>query len=419
MWALAVAVYLAAVFHRNGLAVASITAEHRFHVGPAVLSAFVAVQLGVYALMQIPSGAMADRYGSRRMLIAACALMFAGETVFAVAPDAAVALLGRGLVGLGDAVTFLSVLRLVQNWFPVTRYGMLAAATSLVGGVGQLVSTVPLHLLLVHLGWEPTFLLSAALTAALVVPVSTRLRDRPVAAPGANPTGAPATHPPLRAAVRASMAVRGTWRGMWVHFALTGPYAVFTALWGYPFLVRAEHYSPSRASAALALVVLASIAGAIPVGQLMARAPAQRETLVYFTCAALLGAWLAVLVTGPGHVPPWVVVWLLVATGIGAPASAVAFDFAREANPHERGGTATGVVNIGGFSAAVVANLVIGAVLGALGHGPGSWRYALVVVPAMPLIGLAGFWFCSRPPNKNRKRIFMHTSEPIRTITPA
>lgn len=142
MWAVAVSVYLTAVFHRSGLAVASLDAEQRFHIGPSVLAVFVAVQLGIYAAMQIPTGAMADRYGPRRMLTAAITLMGAGELAFALTHDAGAALIGRGLVGLGDAVTFLSVLRLVQNWFPVSRYGLLAAITSLVGGVGQLVSTV-------------------------------------------------------------------------------------------------------------------------------------------------------------------------------------------------------------------------------------------------------------------------------------
>jgi hypothetical protein len=51
---------------------------------------------------------------------------------------------------------------------------------------------------------------------------------------------------------------------------------------------------------------------------------------------------------------------VVVATGLGASVSVIAFDLAREANPPERGGTATGVVNIGGFACAVLADLVIG-----------------------------------------------------------
>jgi hypothetical protein len=40
-WAIAVGVYLAAVFHRTSLGVAGLQAEARFHIGPSELSTFV------------------------------------------------------------------------------------------------------------------------------------------------------------------------------------------------------------------------------------------------------------------------------------------------------------------------------------------------------------------------------------------
>ena len=70
-WGLAVSAYFVAVFHRTSLGVASLEAERRFHTGPSVLATFVAAQLAVYAGLQIPTGAMADRFGPRRMLTAA------------------------------------------------------------------------------------------------------------------------------------------------------------------------------------------------------------------------------------------------------------------------------------------------------------------------------------------------------------
>lgn len=395
MWGLAVSVYLTAVFHRSGLAVASITAERRFHIGPSVLATLVAVQLGVYALMQIPSGAMTDRFGSRRMLAAAVVFMGAGEIVFALATNAGVALVGRGLVGLGDAVTFLSVLRLVQNWFPVTHYGLLAAITGLVGYIGQLVSTVPLHASLVHLGWTTTFAASGAVTLAVGVPMVAWVRNRPESSPADGRASAPTARPNMAHAVRQVMSRRSTWNGMWAHLSLTGPFVLFTALWGYPFLVRAEHYSAARASEALALVVLAAVAGAPLVGLLLVRAPQHRAALVFTSGSLLLATWVVVLALGPGHDPGWLLFCLLVATGFGGPASVAAFDLARQANPPEQGGAATGVVNIGGFAGAVVADLLIGLLLDTVGHGghsPAAFRGAMTVVPVMIAAGLIAFW---------------------------
>lgn len=406
MWALAVSVYFTAVFHRSGLAVASLQAERRFGIGPSVLAAFVAVQLGLYAAMQIPTGAMADRFGPRRMLVAAVALMGAGELLFALTRSPALALVGRALVGLGDAVTFLNVLRLAQNWFPVSRYGLLASLTGLVGGVGQLVSTVPLHLSLAHLGWTTTFASTGVITMAIGVPVWLALRDRPGAdqqADDGRPADAgsgPVAHLlPMVASVREVMRRRGTWRAMWAHFTLTGPFVVFTALWGYPFLVRAVHYRSARASDALALVVLTAVVAAPPVGLLMVRAPRHRPTLVYAVASLLVACWVVTLAIGPGRDPAWDVVALLVVTGVGGPASAVAFDLAREANPPARGGAATGVVNIGGFTAAVIVDLVIGGVLATVGHGghtSSGFTWAMAAIPSAVVFGMVAFWWSGR-----------------------
>jgi MFS family permease len=396
VWALGVSAYFVAVFHRTSLGVASLDAERRFHVGPSVLATFVAAQLGLYALLQIPTGAMADRFGPRRMLTVALVFLAAGEALFGWGTTAGTALAGRALVGVGDGLTFLNVLRLVQNWFPATRYGLVTALTSLVGGVGQLISTVPLRESLVHLGWVVTFTGSAAATVAVGVVIALFLREHPD----------PAARLPLRErpnmrrSVRNAMRTPGTWRGTWVHFTLSGPFVVFTSLWGYPFLVRAEHYTGRSASFALGLVVVSAVVSAPLVGILIIRRPRARVGAVTTTALVLVASWGLVLGWGDRPAPLGLVLLLIVVTGVAGSTSVIAFDLAREANPPERGGAATGVVNIGGFAFAVVADLAIGWIIDAVGHGAhqaSGYRPALVVVPFMMALGLVQVGRLRRP----------------------
>lgn len=380
--------YLLAVFHRTSLGVAAIDAEHRFHIGPSVLGAFVAVQLGLYAALQIPTGAAADRFGPRRMLTTALVFMALGEALFALSHGVPLGIAGRALVGIGDALTFLSVLRLVQNWFPSSRYGLLASLTGLVGAVGQLISTVPLRESLSHLHWGPTFAATAVVTALFAVVLVASLRDRPSDAPVRS------AEEPMSYAVRAVMGRAGTWQGMWAHFALTGPFVVFTALWGYPFLVRVQHYSGATASVVLAGVVTTTIVSAPVVGFLMSHAPRTRPAIVLSSMVLLLAAWGLVLLWRSTPVPTVCIVVLTIATGIAAPTSVVGFDLARQANRADRGGAATGVVNIGGFTGAVVVDVLIGTLLSTVGHGgrdPGGFRLAMSLVPAMVVVGMALF----------------------------
>ena len=126
IWAIAVLVYLAAVFHRTSLGVASIEASARFGLGPAALGTFTVLQVGVYALMQIPTGLLVDRYGPRRVLTVAALLMGLGQLLFAFATSYPLGLLARAVLGVGDAMTFVSVLRLVAAHFPARRYAALA-----------------------------------------------------------------------------------------------------------------------------------------------------------------------------------------------------------------------------------------------------------------------------------------------------
>ena len=119
------------------LGVAAFEAERRYHVGAGALSAFTAVQLGVYLAMQVPVGLAADRIGPRRSLATGMAAIAAGEAIFALSGTLGAGLAGRALIGLGDAFIFVNVLRVAHTWFEPRRAAVLTALTSLLGALGQ------------------------------------------------------------------------------------------------------------------------------------------------------------------------------------------------------------------------------------------------------------------------------------------
>jgi MFS family permease len=201
MWGLGALCYLTALFHRMSLSVAGLTAQQRFSIDATGLAAFSVVQLVLYATLQVPVGAAADRFGPRRLLLAGMASMAAGSTVFALATAYPVAMIGRALIGAGDACLFVNVLRLAHNWFPGRRYALVAALTGMIGGLGQLIATAPLAALLTGFGWTTAFLAAGVVTAALLAVVGLMLRDGPEGA--ATPVS---TGEPLRESLRARVA---------------------------------------------------------------------------------------------------------------------------------------------------------------------------------------------------------------------
>src|SRR3954469_24590825 len=232
VWGFAAGLYFVAVFHRMVLGVAALEAERRYHVGAGALSAFTAVQLAVYLAMQVPVGLAADRIGPRRSLAAGMAAIAVGEAVFALSGTLGAGLAGRALIGLGDAFIFVNVLRVAHTWFPPARAALLTALTSLLGALGQLLTTVPAHLALDGLGWTATFAGVAAVTAALALAALGVVRDAPAGEASAAPG-----HDRMLATLRAAWRQRRTRLGFWAHFGLMTPFVTMTALWGYPWLV--------------------------------------------------------------------------------------------------------------------------------------------------------------------------------------
>ena len=390
VFGVAVLAYVAAVLGRSSLAATGVAAAERFDVSSGVLSLLAVLQLAVYAALQIPAGVLADRLGPRRLIAGGAVLVAVGQVVLALAAPFWLALAGRMLVGAGDAVTFVSVLRLIPSWFPARQVPVLNQLAGILGQLGQVVSAVPLAALVVGAGWTPAYLAAGGTAVLVAVLVLAVVRDGPAGA-GEGTSPGPAVAGGLGAALREP----GVRMAFWCHLAAPFPGNVFGLLWGFPFLTGGEGVAGGTARALLALYVVAGIVIGPLLGMLAGRWPSRRVRLVVTSVLAQAGAWLLVL-AWPGPAPLAVLVLHVVVLGGGGPASLVAFDIARAAVPPERLGRASGIVNVGGFVSTVVVVLLVGLALDLQGAGtPATYdltafRVAMLVQIPVWAVALAG-----------------------------
>ncbi|MDT0305158.1 MFS transporter [Streptomonospora wellingtoniae] len=381
VWGIGVTVYFLAMFHRNGLGAAALEAQERFDAGPALLSLLPMLQLLVYVVLQVPTGLLADKVGPRVSLTAGAVLMAAGVALFAAAPSVEPAIAGRVLIGMGDAVTFLNVIRLAALWFPRSRYALVSGLTGVAGGVGQAASVAPLSFALHGLGWTGAFLAFSAVTLLMSLLVLTVVRDRPT---GPLPAG---TLPRVRAleSITEALRTRGPRLGMVHHAAIMPPYTMLGVLWGYPFLVEGVGFDPAVAGTLLSGIGAAVLWVSPLIGALAGRYPGVRRPLATTLASMFAVGWLAV-VGWPGGLPPsWIVLAVMVVSAAGAVAApALSFDFARDGLPAERTGVASGLVNMSGFLTTVVVTVAAGMVLEA---GAG---FQAAFVPLTATTALAG-----------------------------
>jgi len=412
VWSVAVGAYVVAIMNRSSLGVATLEVTDLFGVSSALLATMAVAQLVVYALLQVPVGVLLDRYGPRVLVASGAAGMALGQTVLALAPSAGWVLAGRVLVGAGDALTFVSVVRLVPAWFAARRVPVMTQLTGSLGQLGQVLSAVPVVALLHAEGWRTTFLSVAAVGVVATIAVLAVVRDAPAETDG--PAGAlagdapagQAAEPGVAAGLAAGAAsapapwwrvglLRRRWRparareprepgalravlrdpgarlAFWMHFSGQFSNHVVVLLWGFAFFVEGQGRTPGEASALLTLNVVAAVVAGPVIGVVVGRHPRARMPLALGTSAAIGLAWLSVtLPTAP--VPYAVLCLFVVVVAVGGPTSLVAFDVARSCTPPRRLGTATGFVNTGGFVGALATMLVVGVVLDAASGGAGA-----------------------------------------------
>ena len=196
------------------------------------------------------------------------------------------------MVGLGDAVTFISVLRLVPHWFPPRRVPLLTQLTGICGQLGQVLSALPFLALLTGTTWATAYISVAALGVLALVLVAALVKDAPHGRVVATET---MTVRAMLASVKTVWLRPGTRLGFFTHMGTQFSVTVFALMWGVPYLTVAQGQSAGTAGALLTVSVVAAIGAGIVIGILTARHPNRRSRVVLAIIASNALVWTVVL----------------------------------------------------------------------------------------------------------------------------
>lgn len=415
VWGVAALAYAMAVINRSSLSALGPAAQEHFGIDATVLSMFAVIQLIVYAALQVPVGLLLDRFGPTILILSGGVLMMVGQLVMATVSEVWFAILARVFVGAGDACTFISVIRMLPEWFSVRQISTVSQFTGLIGQAGQLVSVTPLALLVGAAGWTGGFLGVVAVGFLITLLGACVLRDGPgvgtlvervTGRQGkrtrearslgvSDTTGILTALAPPPTELVTSIALgdgrkrgrprrvprEGFWRSarqllslpgvrlaFWVHF--TSPFAatVFLLLWGTPFLTGGVGLDPAAARSLLSLTVISSMVIGVFLGPLTSRYLEKRVIFYIAITVVVALTWIVVLVW-PGNPPLWLLIVLVLVIPFGGPASLISFEVARSHTPRSFSGVTTGLVNTGGFISALLVILFIGLILDMQGAG--------------------------------------------------
>jgi EmrB/QacA subfamily drug resistance transporter len=141
------------------------------HAGTSSLQWITDAYTLCFAALLIPAGALGDRFGRRRSLIAGLAVFALGSTIAAFASGTGLLIGARVVMGLGATFVMPATLSILNAVFPPKERAQAIAAWSAVAGAAVVIGPTLGGLLLDHFWWGSVFLINVPLVAVALAGV--------------------------------------------------------------------------------------------------------------------------------------------------------------------------------------------------------------------------------------------------------
>ncbi len=147
------------------------TLSRVLHAGTSPLQWITDAYALCFAALLIPAGALGDRFGRRRALVAGLVVFAVGSAMAAFAPGAGMLIADRVIMGLGAAFVMPATLSILTSVFPPAERPQAIALWSAVAGVAIVIGPTLGGLLLAHFAWGSVFLVNIPVVAVALVGV--------------------------------------------------------------------------------------------------------------------------------------------------------------------------------------------------------------------------------------------------------
>ena len=370
-----------------------------FAVGGAVLGNLSAFYFYAYSGLQIPVGMLLDRFGTRRPMTVAAAVVAGGTLTFALSETIESAYLGRLLIGAGCAFSWVGALAIANQWFPA-RFALLAGVSQMIAMGGAMLGQAPLAVVVTRFGWRDAMIGLAMVGTALAALIFLVARDRPP------------SHDPDRSRVAGERDVirnPQTWLAAGFGLTMVGPMLAFGALWGVPYLEVTQGLERTAAAGVASLVFLGNGVGGVLLGWWSDRIRRRKGPMLAGSILCVLSQFAFLWLPGLPFAAMCILIFL---TGVGGASMILAFAVGREHNTLANAGLTIGIINTAVTGNGALLQPLIGWLLdlgwdgtlvdGARVYGASSFRQAMTVVPVISGLGL-GLLFAIKEPGGARQ----------------
>lgn len=302
-----------------------------------------------YAPVQLISGMIYDRFNYKYILIIGILLCATSASVCGLAESFYLALFSRVLLGVGAAFAFTGFLVLLSHHYPAHRFAFPASIMQILLATSAFFLLFPTSFMLKTQQWKLLFLI-LSLLGFVIAALTTMLLKNPQ--PEAKGT--------LSSDLRNVLSHGENWIVAIYSFAIWTPIAIFSGLWGIPYLKVRYGIDTAAATLAISMIWLGLIIS-VPILSILSDKLHRRQPMLAF--CALIGLVAMLVILYVPAIPLKMMYVLLAAIGIAAAGQNLAFALINDHNPMSYRGAAFGlnslIVIIGSVLFEPLINLLI------------------------------------------------------------
>lgn len=388
---------------RTNLAVAAPYVQQDLNLTPAMMGMVFSAFAWTYTIMQLPSGWLLDRFGSRviygvTMFLWSCFVCFIGWSTGFV-----MLVICRLVLGICGAPTFPANSRIVTAWFPAQDRGLAIGAYIGSQYIGLAFLTLPITWTIITFGWSYVFYIAGALGIALSVIWYSVYRE-------------PASYKKVSAAELAYIREGGgfcdkpekgynpTWkdiRQLCRHRQLWGMFfgnftisstAYFFTTWFPSYLVKAKGLTLAEAGFYASAPFLAAIAGVMVGGKWSDWMLTKGYSIgTARKVPVITGLLLSCLIAAANHTEHmWLITAIMSIAFLGQNiANACGWALLSDVAPKGLTGVTGGLYNFSSNLAGIVTPLIIGFIV----DSTNSYQLGLVFVSVIAMLGVFSYVF--------------------------
>lgn len=311
-----------------------------------------------YISMQIPVGALVDRY-SVRWLIGSMALLCALATViFSLTRSFECAIFARFLIGITGAFAFVGALKIATLYFSPQYFGFLAGTTQALGMLGAAVGLGPLSILVAWITWRHALLILALMISILSLFIFLFLRDKAEMLKKAPAQTLQADS--FFLGLRIVMKNPHNWVNVMVIGLLYAPTMVFGELWGPLYLAKVYSLSSVEAASVVSVIFIGWALGSPLVGWISDCLGQRKIIILLSALLSFLTMFFMLYAHSLSASTLFVLAFVYGFTNVGV---SLCYVVACEINPHQFSGTALGFTNMASIIFGAIFQPLIGRLL--------------------------------------------------------